>query len=83
MGIIVNGARTFLSVSQKACRLSRLPGFRIGLNNILGTSEATSLLAVWEPFCAAIDALVAADNWYNKRDQINDDGAGEDVPAGA
>lgn len=79
MGVTRNGARTFLDVIAKACRLSHLPGFRLGLNQILGVEAANSLFAVWTPLCEAVDVLIAADNWYNKFDRANDDGAGEDV----
>jgi hypothetical protein len=34
---------------------------------------------VWTPFCAFVDTLVEADNWYNKKDHTDDDAGGEDV----
>lgn len=79
MGALRNGARTYLNVIAKACQLSRLPGFRTGLNQILGATTAGDLMALWEPFCALVDTLIAADNYYNQVDRQNDDGAGEDV----
>lgn len=81
MGAKRNGARSFLDLLAKVCKLSHLPGFRIGLANILGASEATSLFALWDPLCAAVDILVASDNWFNKLDHVNDDGDGEDEAA--
>jgi len=59
-----------------------MPGFRAGLNKILGAPETSALLALWEPFCAAIDLGIALDNWYNKRDYVNDDAEGEDTDPG-
>lgn len=82
MGALRNGARTFLNVIAKACQLSRIPGFKVGLNKILGTSQADALMAVWEPLCALVDTLIAADNYFNQVDRQDDDGAGEDT-AGA
>lgn len=81
MGTIRNGARSFLGVIQKACQLSRLPGFTSGLNTILGPEDASALILVWEPFCAVVDGLIAADNWYNKKDleDTSPGGDGEDV----
>jgi hypothetical protein len=63
----------------QACKLSRLPGFRIGLANILGTTNADSLYALWEPTCAFVDTLIAADNFFNQVDRQDDDGTGEDL----
>lgn len=68
MGATRNGARSYLDVIQRACRLSRLPGFANGLRTILGPAEYAELIAVWEPFCAVVDGLIAADNWFNKKD---------------
>lgn len=78
MGFNRNGARTFLDVIAKACKLSRLPGFRGGLVRILGTTSYEQLIAVWEPFCAVVDTLIAVDNWYNKKDAQAEDDAGGD-----
>lgn len=78
MGAIRNGARTFLNLVAKACKMSHLPGFRVGLNNILGPEVATNFFALWDPFCAFTDLLVAGDNWYNQKDFQEDDGPGED-----
>jgi hypothetical protein len=80
MGIKVNGARTWLNVLRYACRLSRLPGFLTGLNAILGSDRAASWVAAWEPLCLLVDAMVAADDYFNQRDTVNDDGPGEDAP---
>jgi len=83
MGVTRNGARSFLTVIAKACALSRLPGFRLGLNKILGPADAASLVAVWEPLCIFVDFLLATDDWYNKRDATLPDAEGsEDEPLG-
>jgi hypothetical protein len=60
-----------------------MPGFQIGLVNILGPTDAANVTALWEPLCVAVDLLVATDNWFNQNDQIDDDGAGEDEVPGA
>ena len=83
MGVSRNGARTFLNVMAKACKLSRLPGFRAGLNTILGTANATELFGLWEPLCLFVDGLVALDNFYNQKDTADDDSTGEDFTPGA
>lgn len=79
LGTKVNGARTLLHLLAKCCKLSRIPGFANGIANILGATNAASFMAVWEPLCAFVDTLVAADNFYNQKDRQNDDGLGEDV----
>lgn len=73
------GARSFLNVLKKACDYSHIPGFRLGLNTILGASTTDDLYVVWTPLCNFVDGLIGLDNWYNKKDQTNDDGDGEDV----
>jgi hypothetical protein len=83
MGVLRNGARTFLFGMQKACKLSRMPGFQIGLVEIMGGDRTTQLMTLWEPLCALVDFWIATDNWYNQRDQVDDDTAGgEDEPLG-
>jgi hypothetical protein len=68
MGRQRNGARSFLDLVAQVCKLSRLPGFQVGLIQILGPTEANAVTSVWEPFCAVVDGLIAGDNWYNKKD---------------
>ena len=83
MGLTRNGARTFLDVVAKACRLSHMPGFRAGLDHILGADAAADLYALWTPFCNMVDSLIALDSWYNKRDATSPDlSGGEDGPFG-
>jgi hypothetical protein len=83
VGITRNGARSFLNVIQKACKLSRLPGFHNGIIRILGPEDGASILAGWEPFCAVVDALIAADDFFNKRDATFPDSPdSEDSPLG-
>lgn len=79
LGTKVNGARTLLNLLAKCCKLSRIPGFANGISNILGASTAASFMAVWEPLCAFVDTLVAADNFFNQKDRQDDDGTGEDI----
>lgn len=79
MGTIRNGARTFLDVVAKACRLSHLPGFRTGLRTILGPEDADSLYVLWTPFCDFVMALIAADNWYNRVDTTEEATGSEDL----
>lgn len=78
MGTIRNGARSALRLLADCCKLSRLPGFRGGVNQILGTANATSFFALWDPLCAFIDLLIGADNWFNQIDATDDDSTGED-----
>lgn len=63
-----SGARTFLDVAKKACQLSHIPGFRAGLNRILGPTAGTELWGFWEPFCQYVESLIALDDYFNKRD---------------
>jgi len=79
MGSIRNGARTFLNLMAKACRLSHLPGFSGGIGAILGAEVAGDFFALWNPLCAFVDTLIAADNWYNQKDYTAEDVASEDV----
>ena len=83
MGLKRNGARTFLDGMGKACQLSRMPGFRVGLNTILGTANATEMYTLWEPLCLFVDGLVALDNFFNQKDTADDDSTGEDFTPGA
>jgi hypothetical protein len=80
MGTIRNGARTFLNLLAKCCKLSHLPGFRTGINHILGDG-ADAFFVVWDPLCAVVDTLIAADDWYNQIDRSGPSVAGsEDIP---
>jgi hypothetical protein len=79
MGSIRNGARSFLDLMAKACKLSRLPGFRAGLNTILGTTTAAEFFALWEPLCAFVEVLIGLDNWYNQIDASQEEPQSEDI----
>lgn len=79
MGVTRNGARSYLDVIQKACKLSRLPGFRTGLTKILGTGNAAALFDAWEPFCLIVDGIIAGDDYFNRKDHIDTDSSGEDT----
>ena len=78
MGSIRNGARTFLVGMAYACKLSRMPGFRNGLRSILGSENGDAVFALWEPLCLIVDSLIAADNYFNRKDYLDDDDTGED-----
>lgn len=80
MGTQRNGARSALNLIAKACQLSRTPGWRVGITNILGGSQATDFYAVWEPLCAVVDILIATDNFYNQIDYSDEVPASEDLP---
>jgi len=79
MGTQRNGARSALNLVAKACKMSRLPGWRVGITSILGADLATDFFAVWDPFCAVVDLAIGADNFYNQLDYQNEPGPGEDL----
>lgn len=79
MGNIRNGARTFLNIMSKACKLSHMPGFRPGLQRILGTDNYLSFFALWDPLCTFVDSLVSTDNWFNQIDFVDEAGDSEDL----
>lgn len=79
MGTQRNGARGTLNLIAKACKLSKTPGWRVGITTILGADGATEFFAVWEPFCAVVDLAIGADNWYNQLDYQEETVGSEDV----
>jgi hypothetical protein len=81
MGSIRNGARTALNLMAKVCQLSRLPGFRSGMSSILGPSEWASFQVPFDALCTAVDALLAADNYYNQIDYVREVSGSEDIGA--
>lgn len=83
MGAQRNGARLTLELIAKCCKLSRLPGFRTGIANILGGDVATTFFSFWDPLCLYVDSLIALDNWFNKKDASEESAESEDgVPVG-
>jgi len=76
---IRTGARTFLNLLAKCCKLSRMRGFRQGVTNILGGERATDLFAVWDPLCDVVDVLVSLDNYYNQIDFVAETTGDEDA----
>jgi hypothetical protein len=82
MGTQRNGARGALNLIAKACKLSRTPGWRIGIVNILGATEAADFFAVWDPFCAVVDLAIGADNFFNQIDYQEEVSGSEDNPIG-
>lgn len=79
MGTLRNGARTYLNILAKACKLSHLPGFRTGLEGILGDENATTLFNLWDPLCGFVESLIAADNFFNQIDTEPQGDGGEDI----
>jgi hypothetical protein len=78
-----NGARTFIWLMVKACRLSHTKGFQLGMRQILGAADADSFYALWSPACIAFEALQALDDHFNQRDAtLPDPAEGEDGPFG-
>jgi len=83
MGTNRNGARTFLFIMQKACRLSHIAGFRTGLTTILGPDAAADFYALWTPACSMLESIIALDDYFNKRDAtLPDTDGSEDGPFG-
>lgn len=78
MGTRRNGARTHLDLAKRVCELSRLPGFRAGIIEILGDGS-TAYLSAFDIFCVAVDALIAADNFYNRIDTAEEVANSEDI----
>lgn len=79
MGIQRNGARTFLTILNHACKLSHMPGFVAAIGRILGPEKGAELLTVWQAVCNVVELAVASDNWFNQLDFVNDDTTGEDI----
>lgn len=79
MGTQRNGARSALNLIAKACKLSRMSGFRTGITGILGPTEAADFFAVWDPFCAVVDILIGTDNFFNQIDFKEDFVGDEDL----
>jgi hypothetical protein len=78
-----NGARSFLDLAVKVCRLSHIAGFQNGLRTILGAADADALYAVWTPFCSVLEGIVSLDDHFNRRDAtLPDPVGGEDAPFG-
>lgn len=79
MGRQRNGARGALNSIAKACKLSRLPGWRSGISLILSSDVAPDFFAVWDPFCAFVDVLIGTDDFFNQIDFNEETGGSEDV----
>jgi len=77
------GARTFLFLLQKCCRLSHIAGFRQGLTQILGPDAANDFYTLWTPACNMLESIIALDDYFNKRDAtLPDTDGSEDAPFG-
>lgn len=79
MGSIRNGARTWLNILAKACRLSHMPGFVTGVRTILGVDNANTLYALWTPLCSFVEVLIASDNFFNQIDYNEEEAGSEDI----
>lgn len=74
------GARSWSNIILKACQLSHTPGFKPGLEAILGEVGVDDIWTLWLSFCAAFEVLVAADDFFNKKDATDPSPTGgEDV----
>jgi len=80
MGSTRNGARSALNLVAKACRLSRTPGFRTGIAEILGAGNGADFLVAWDALCVVVDLLIGADNFYNQIDFVEEVTGSEDAP---
>jgi hypothetical protein len=76
---IRTGARSVLNLLKLACRLTHTTGFRTGIIRILGPESATDFFSVWDAACPIIEAIVTADNYYNKIDKTPERTGDEDV----
>lgn len=76
---IRTGARSVLALLKKACRLTHVAGFREGVIFILGPESATDFFSAWDVACPIIEAIVSADNYYNKIDKTPERTGDEDV----
>lgn len=81
MGNTRNGARSVLNLIAKACKLSRLPGFRSGIDQILGSANSTLFLTAWDALCGVVDVLIGVDNYFNQIDFVEETTGSEDNPA--
>ena len=79
MGLKITGARSVLNFLKNACRLTHHEGFRVGIINILGAERATDFFAVWDVACPVIEAIVTADNYFNKIDKRAENTGDEDL----
>lgn len=79
MGLKVNGARSVLNLLRKACKLTHKVGFRQAIINILGPETATDFFAIWDVACPIIEAIVSADNYFNKIDKVAEHTGDEDL----
>lgn len=78
-----NGARTFIWIMVKACRLSHSKGWLLGMREILGVDSANDFYALWTPACAIFESLQSLDDHFNQRDATLPDAEGsEDAPFG-
>jgi hypothetical protein len=79
MGEIRNGARSYLNILNRACKLSHIPGFRAGVRRILGDTSAESVFLLWDPLCLLVESLVADDTFFNQIDFQPDHVGDEDL----
>lgn len=68
MGLKRNGAATWVKYIQLACKLSHLPGFKGGLDRMIGVTNSDNFYSLWTPLCEAIELYTATDDWPFKKD---------------
>jgi len=63
------GARSFNDIIRKACRLSHIPGWAGGMEEILGEVGFADIAPLWYAFCAAFETLMSLDDHFNREDR--------------
>lgn len=73
------GARSFLNLLKKVCKLFRHPGFTLGLTAILGPVKADDLISSFLPVCTFIENQMSLDPGFNAIDVIPEFAGDEDI----
>ena len=68
MGQKRNGSSSWVKLILIACRMSHMPGFKAGLNQMVGVTAADNFYSLWTPLCEAIEVYQATDDWAFKKD---------------
>ncbi len=76
---IRTGARSFLHLLKKVCKLFRHPGFQLGLVAILGPVKADDLQSLFLPVCSFIETQMSFDPGFNAIDVIPEATGDEDI----
>jgi len=70
------GAREWSNLILKACKLSHNAGFKPALESILGELGVDDIWTLWLAFCGAFEVLVAADDFFNRKDATSPSASG-------